>query len=116
MKSPQTLQNAIVTFSEPDRALEYAVAMRWPDGIVCPHCSFGQHSFIKTRRIWFCKGCKKQFTVKVGTIMEDSAIGLDKWMTAIWMIVNAKNGVSSHEIARAVGVTQKSAWHMLHRV
>jgi transposase-like protein len=117
MKRPVTLQQAIVYFSDADRAFRYAVELRWPDArIKCPRCGSDQHSFIKTRRIWFCKGCKKQFTVKVGTIFEDSPIGLDKWMTAVWMIVNAKNGVSSYEIARSIGVTQKSAWFMLHRI
>jgi transposase-like protein len=117
MKRPVTLQNAIVYFSDADRAFRYAVELRWPDArINCPRCGSDKHSFISTRKIWFCKGCKKQFTVKVGTIFEDSPIGLDKWMTAVWMIVNAKNGVSSYEIARSIGVTQKSAWFMLHRI
>ena len=66
--------------------------------------------------LWFCNGCKKQFTVKVGTIFEDSALGLDKWMTAVWMLVNCKNGISSHELGRALGITQKSAWFMLQRI
>ena len=74
------------------------------------------HSFLSTRLHWFCKGCKKQFTVKVGTIFEDSPIGMDKWMIAVWLIVNAKNGISSYEVARALGITQKSAWFMMHRV
>ena len=65
--------------------------------------------------IWFCKGCKKQFTVKVGTIFEDSALGMDKWMIAVWLIVNCQNGISSYEVARALGITQKSAWFMMHR-
>jgi transposase-like protein len=117
MKRPVTLEQAIVYFSDPDRAFRYAVELRWPDArINCPRCGSDQHSFISTRKIWFCKGCKKQFTVKVGTIFEDSALGLGKWMTAVWMIVNAKNGVSSYEIARSLGVTQKSAWFMLHRI
>ncbi|MFZ0629837.1 MAG: IS1595 family transposase [Acidobacteriaceae bacterium] len=117
MKRPVTLTQAIVYFSDADRAFRYAVELRWPDGrINCPRCGSDQHSFISTRKIWFCKGCKKQFTVKVGTIFEDSALGLDKWMTAVWMIVNAKNGVSSYELARSLGVTQKSAWFMLHRI
>lgn len=116
-KTPQTLQEAIVYFSDPERAFVYAVNLRWPDGrIACPRCGNDKHSFVKTRLLWFCKGCKKQFTVKVGTIFEDSPIGLDKWMTAAWMIVNCKNGISSHELARNLGVTQKSAWFMLHRI
>ncbi len=117
MKRPVTLTQAIIYFSDATRAFEYAVELRWPDGkVFCPRCGHDNHSFISTRRHWFCKGCKKQFTVKVGTIFEDSALGLDKWMTAVWMIVNAKNGISSWEIHRALGVTQKTAWFMLHRV
>jgi transposase-like protein len=117
MDAPKTLQQAIVYFSDPDRCFQYAVKLRWPDGkITCPRCNKAKHSFIKTRRIWFCYECKKQFTVKVGTIFEDSALGLDKWMTAFWMLVNCKNGVSSCEIARTLGITQKSAWFMLQRL
>ena len=117
MKKPVTLQQAIIYFADQDRAFQYAVELRWPDGrVTCPRCGSQEHSFVSTRKIWFCKGCKKQFTVKVGTIFEDSALGMDKWMTAVWMIVNCKNGISSHELARSLGVTQKSAWFMLHRV
>jgi transposase-like protein len=116
MKAPVSLQQAITYFADPQRAFDYAVALRWPDGVICPRCGHAKHSFIKTRRIWFCKGCKKQFTVKVGTIFEDSALGLDKWMSAVWMLVNCKNGISSHELARALKVTQKSAWFMLQRI
>jgi transposase-like protein len=117
MRDPKTLQEAIVYFSDPERAFVYAVNLRWPNReVMCPRCGHGNHSFIKTRRLWFCKGCKKQFTVKVGTIFEDSALGLDKWMTAIWMVVNCKNGVSSHELGRTLGITQKSAWFVLQRV
>lgn len=117
MEAPETLQNAIIYFSDADRCFEYALNLRWPDGIVtCPRCNCDKHSFIKTRRLWFCKGCKKQFTLKVGTIFEDSPLGLDKWMCAFWMICNCKNGVSSMEISRTLGITQKSAWFMLHRI
>ncbi len=117
MNTPKTLQDAIVYFSDPERAFVYAVNLRWPDGVVkCPRCKGEQHSFIKTRLLWFCKGCKKQFTVKVGTIFEDSPIGLDKWMTGMWMLVNCKNGISSHELHRNLGITQKSAWFMLQRL
>lgn len=116
MEAPETLQNAIVYFSDPDRCFQYALNLRWPHGIPsCPRCACEEHSFISTRSMWFCKGCKKQFTLKVGTIFEDSPLGLDKWMCAIWMICNCKNGVSSCEIARSLGITQKSAWFMLHR-
>ncbi len=114
---PKTLQQAVAYFSDPQRTFDYAVKLRWPDGkVTCPRCESQEHSFISTRRIWFCKGCKKQFTVKVGTIFEDSAIGMDKWMIAVWLIVNAKNGISSYEVGRALGITQKSAWFMMHRV
>lgn len=117
MKKPVTLQQAITYFSDAERAFEYAKFLRWPDGKVsCPRCGSESNSFVKTRRIWFCNGCKKQFTVKVGTIFEDSALGLDKWMTAVWLICNAKNGISSYELHRSIGVTQKSAWFMLHRI
>jgi transposase-like protein len=117
MKRPVTLQQAIAYFADADRAFRYAVELRWPDArINCPRCGSEKHSFIKTRRIWFCSGCKKQFTVKVGTIFEDSPLGLDKWMTAAWMLCNCKNGMSSYELSRAIGITQKSAWFMLHRI
>jgi transposase-like protein len=117
MDAPKTLQEAIVHFSDPERAFVYAVNLRWPDGhITCPRCGGDKHSFVKTRLLWFCKSCKRQFTVKVKTIFEDSPIGLNKWMTAVWMLVNAKNGISSHELGRAIGVTQKTAWFMLQRV
>src|ERR1051326_8035494 len=114
---PKTLQQAIVYFSNPDTALGCMVAIRWPDGVItCPRCDSTEHSFVKTRRIWICKGCKKHFSVKLGTIMEDSPIGLDKWLAAIWLIANAKNGISSYEIHRSLGVTQKTAWFLLHRI
>jgi transposase-like protein len=117
MEAPENLQKAIVYFNDTDRCFQYALNLRWPNGVVsCPRCGSEEHSFIKTRRIWFCKGCKKQFTLKVGTIFEDSPLGLDKWMCAFWMICNCKNGVSSCEIARTLGITQKSAWFMLHRI
>ena len=117
MDAPHTLQNAIIYFSDADRAFQYALNLRWPDGKVsCPRCGSEKHSFVKTRRLWHCKGCKKQFTLKVGTIFEDSPLGLDKWMCAYWMLCNSKNGVSSCELARSLGITQKSGWFMLHRI
>ena len=115
----RTLQEAVTYFSDPDRALNYFAQIRWQDGIpVCPHCGCNKSGFITTRRMWKCKNkpCRKQFSVKRGTVMEDSPLGLDKWLIAIWLIVNAKNGISSCEIARALGVTQKSAWFLLHRI
>jgi transposase-like protein len=117
MDAPNTLQEAIVYFADPDRAFEYAKKLRWPDGkVVCPRCEKAKHSFIKTRRVWFCYECKKQFSLKLGTVFEDSPLGLDKWMTGFWLLVNCKNGVSSMEIHRALGITQKAAWFMLQRL
>jgi transposase-like protein len=113
---PKTLLQAIKYFGDPDTALGCMVAIRWPDGIECPRCGSDQHSFVKTRRIWICLSCKKHFSVKLGTVMEDSPIGLDKWLSAIWLIVSAKNGISSYEIHRALGITQKSAWFLMHRI
>src|SRR5215204_3243863 len=114
--TPQTLLEAVRYFSDPEICLEYVTRLRWPNGVACPHCGCMDLSFLSTRRIWKCKGCKKQFSVKVGTIFEDSPLGLDKWLIGIWLIANAKNGISSYEIARSLGVTQKSAWFMLHRI
>jgi transposase-like protein len=116
-KQPVSLQQAIAYFADPERAFVYAVNLRWPGKVVtCPRCGSTEHSFLRTRLMWFCKGCKKQFSVKVGTIFEDSPLGMDKWMTAFWMVVNCKNGVSSAEMARTLKITQKSAWFMLHRL
>jgi transposase-like protein len=117
MDKPKTLQEAIVYFADKDRAFAYAIKLRWPDGkVVCPRCNGAKHSFIKTRRIWFCYDCKKQFTLKVGAIFEDSPLGLDKWMTAFWLLANCKNGISSYELGRALGIHQNSAWFMLQRI
>jgi len=115
-KHPDTLIEAIRYFADLDVATGFVAALRWPDGPVCPECGGKHHSYLTTRRLWKCKACKKQFSVKVGTIFEDSPIPLDKWLAAIWMIANAKNGVSSHELGRSIGLTQKSAWFVLHRV
>jgi transposase-like protein len=113
---PQTLVEAIRYFTDRDVCNDFVAALRWPDGPVCPSCQGTEHSYLTTRRLWKCKACKRQFSVKVGTIFEDSALGLDKWLAAIWLIANSKNGISSHELARSIGVTQKSAWFLLHRI
>jgi len=114
---PKTLQTAIIHYANPDNCLALLVNMRWPDGVVtCANCGNRDCNFLTTRRVWSCKACRKQFSIKVGTFMEDSPIGLDKWLLAIWMVTNCKNGVSSYEIHRAIGITQKSAWFMLHRI
>lgn len=114
---PKTLQETIKYFSDDLVCVNFVALMRWDDGIaVCPKCASTETSFLSTRKIWKCKDCKKQFSVKVGTIFEDSPIKLDKWLLAIWLITNCKNGVSSYEIHRGIGVTQKTAWFMLHRI
>ena len=115
---PKTLQEAIIYFASPDNCLNFLVSRRWRDGVMCPRCGSKEVRFLSTRRIWECKSKhdKRQFSIKVNTIFEDSPISLDKWLLAVWMIANCKNGVSSYEIHRAVGVTQKSAWFMMHRI
>ena len=118
MNAPHTLQEAILYFSDPDRCLKFMVDIRWPDGVKCPTCGSKEVYFLESRRVWKCKAkhAKQQFSVKVGTVFEDSPIGLDKWFAAVWMVANCKNGVSSYEIHRALKVTQKTAWFMDHRI
>jgi transposase-like protein len=111
---PKTLLEALRYFSDPDVALRFMVTIRWSDGIYCPRCDSTEYSFLSTRRVWKCKACKKQFTVKLGTIMEDSPIALEKWMPAMWLVASNRNGISSWELHRALGVTQKTAWFFLH--
>lgn len=115
---PKTLIEAIRHFANPDICREFVAELRWPDGVTCPRegCGCTNVHFIATRKIWRCNGCKKQFSVKVGTILEDSPIGLETWLPAIWLITTDKKGVSSYQLARALDVTQKTAWFMLHRI
>ena len=116
---PKTLQEAITYFADTDRCIHYLAAKRWPDGVVvCPTCGRKDAAYVEARRVWQCKSRhpKAQFSIKVGTIFEDSPIALSKWLMAMWMVANCKNGVSSWEIHRSLGVTQKTAWFMLHRV
>jgi transposase-like protein len=129
---PATQLEAIRYFSSDERCHDFLVSMRWPEAVRCVHCTSANVgklvvSAVKsrskknpdatiTRRLWNCKACKKQFTTKTGTIFEDSPLGLDKWLPAVWLLCNAKNGISSCELARALGITQKSAWHMGHRI
>jgi transposase-like protein len=115
-QKPQSLIEAIRCFSDLDVCTEYVAKLRWPEGPVCPRCGCIEYSYLTTRRIWKCKACKRQYSVKVGTIFEESKLGLDKWLPAVWLAANSKNGISSHELARSLGVTQKSAWFMLHRI
>jgi transposase-like protein len=114
--TPKSLIEMIRYFSDVDVCIEFVASLRWLEGTVCPHCESKNVGFLKTRRIWKCRGCRKQFSVKTGTIFEESPIALDKWLMAIWLVVNCKNGISSYEIARDLKVTQKSAWFMLHRI
>lgn len=116
MKVPPTLVEAVRYFADPEVCVRFVAAVRWPSGPECPSCHGKEHFYLKTRRLWKCKGCDKQFSVKVGTIFEDSAVPLDKWLVALWMLVNCKNGVSSYEIKRDVKVTQRTAWFMLQRL
>jgi len=115
---PKTLQEAIIYFSDLDKCLSYLVERRWPNGVVCPTCGSKDISFLASRKVWQCKTRhpKSQFSIKVGTIFEDSPIGLDKWLLVMWMLANCKNGISSYEVSRNIGVTQKTAWFMLHRI
>jgi transposase-like protein len=115
--SPKTLQEAILYYSDEQNCIDALAAMRWPDGKpICPACEQRDHWWLKAQERWKCKECWKQFSVKINTIFEDSRLPLTKWMLALWMITNCKNGVSSWELHRAIGVTQKSAWFMLHRL
>jgi transposase-like protein len=119
MDSPETLQQAIEFFADPANCHAFMVALRWPDGIVsCPTCGRPNPAWLANVQRFQCgaKHPKRQFSVKVGTIFEDSPIALKSWLLAVWMIVNCKNGISSYEIARALGVTQKTGWFMLHRI
>jgi hypothetical protein len=117
---PKTLQEAVIFYADPDNCLNFLMERRpeWKDGAVCPSCGSKDVAFLKSRRLWQCKTRhpKAQFSIKVGTIFEDSPIGLDKWLVAMWMIANCKNGISSWELHRALGVSQKAAWFMLQRL
>jgi len=115
---PKSLQEAVIYFADPDNCIDYLAVRRWPNGVVCPGCGSTKVSFNAQRRTWKCGSHhpKREFSIKIGTVMEDSAIPLDKWMVAAWLVTNCKNGISSYEIARDVKVTQKSAWFMLHRI
>src|ERR1035438_2248390 len=117
-KFPKHLLEATRYFADPDVCVQFVASMRWPQGVQCPHCDGKKVSFLKSRRIWKCmaKECHKQFSVKTGSVFEDSPIALDKWLTAVWLVVNCKNGISSYEIGRDLAITQKSAWFMLHRI
>jgi transposase-like protein len=118
MSEPKSLQEAIVYFSNPDNCIDYLAVRRWPNGVICPGCGSDSVSFNAKRRTWKCAKhhAKREFSVKVGSVCEDSAIGLDKWLAALWLLSNCKNGISSCELARDLDVTQKTAWFILHRI
>src|SRR5271165_5995300 len=115
-EKPKTLQEVIQFYSDPDVCIQVVAAARWPNGVECPACGHKEHYYLKTQRRWKCKECYKQFSVKLGTIFEDSAVPLTKWLPALSMLVNCRNGVSSYEIARDLGVSQKAGWFMLQRL
>jgi transposase-like protein len=116
MESPKTLLEAIKYFSDEQVCIDAVAEMRWPNGPECPECTANQPYYIKTQKRWKCRNCRIQFSVKRGTIFEDSPVSLTKWLPAMWLLVNCKNGISSYEIAKDLGVTQKTAWFMLHRL
>lgn len=116
MEFPKTLQQAIQYFTDEQICIDAVASMRWPNGPECPHCDEPKPYYLATQKRWKCRKCRKQFSVKVGTIFEDSPITLQKWLPALWLICNNKNGVSSWELHRALSVTQKTAWFMLHRL
>src|ERR1035441_6485357 len=119
MESPRTLQDAIVHFNEYQNCKTFMMELRWPDGVVkCPHCGSEHVTYLEKARVWKCYAAheRPRFSLKTGTIFEDSPIGLDKWLAAVWLVVNCKNGISSYEVGRDLGVTQKSTWFMNHRI
>jgi transposase-like protein len=118
MNYPRNLLEAGEYFSDKDRALQFFVDIRWPNGVACPRrgCGSAAVMYMPTYRVWYCNECKQKFTAKLGTVLEDSPLGFDKWAFAIWMLGGDRNGTSSYELGRKVGVTQKSAWFMFHRI
>jgi len=117
-QEPKTLQQAVVYFANPVNCRNYLVARRWPNGVTCPQCGSDKVAFSEKHNRWQCSARhpRRQFTSKTGTVMEDSPISLDKWLMAIWLLTSGKIGISYNEISRDLGVTQKSAWHMMHRI
>lgn len=113
---PTTLLEASRYFADPETCVQEVARLRWPDGPTCPRCECREYSYLKSRRVWKCKECKYQYSVKVGTIFQSSQISLDKWMVAIWLLSSCKNGISSYELGRSIGVSQKCGWYMLQRI
>jgi hypothetical protein len=119
MDAPKTLREIIVFFDNYENCRQFLISLRWPDGVVrCPHCDSAKVTYLAKARVWKCYGAhdRPRFSLKTGTIFEDSPIGLYKWLPAMWLLVNCKNGVSSYEIHRDIKVTQKTAWFMMHRI
>jgi transposase-like protein len=119
MENPSTLCEAIVYFSDVENCREFLAGLRWSEGkVICPNCGSERVSYLNNARLYKCYAGhpRAKFSLKVGTIFEDSPIGLEKWLPALWLIVNSKNGVSSCELAKSLGVTQKTAWFMAHRL
>src|SRR5271165_6299785 len=116
MKQPKTLLEAVQYFTDEQTCIDAVALMRWPDGVDCVFCHAKNPYYLATQKRWKCRSCRKQFSVKVKSIFEDSPVPLQKWLPALWMLVNDKNGISSYELHKALGVTQKSAWFMLHRL
>jgi transposase-like protein len=116
MEQPKTLQSAIKYYSDEQVCIDAVARLRWPNGPECPACGHKEHYYLKTQKRWKCKECYKQFTVKLGTVFEDSPISLTKWLPALWMLCNCKNGISSYELSRGLGISQKAAWFMLQRL
>jgi transposase-like protein len=119
MNVPKTLQQAIQYFADYENCRQFMIAVRWEDGVVrCPYCNSSKVTWLAKARVYRCYGdhLRKKFSLKVGTVFEDSPIGLEKWLPAVWLLSNCRNGISSYEISRSIGVTQKSAWFMLHRI
>ena len=116
MESPKTLLEAIAYFNEEQVCIDSVASLRWKNGVECPECTATEPYYIKTQKRWKCRNCRIQFSVKRGTIFEDSPISLTKWLPALWLLVNCKNGISSHELGKDLGVAQKTAWFMLHRL
>ena len=115
---PETMIEAVRQFADPDRAHDFFVQLRWPNGVACPRmgCGSADVAYMARQRRWYCRDCKGQFTAKLGTIFEDSPIGFDKWLPAFWLLASNRNGISSHELGRALRVTQRTAWFMLQRI
>jgi transposase-like protein len=115
---PETMLEAARQFADPQIAHDFFVQIRWPHGVACPRmgCGSAAVAYMAARRRWYCNDCKGQFTAKWGTVFEDSPIGFSKWLPAFWLIASNRNGISSHELGRALKVTQRTAWFMLHRI